>query len=334
MQCDKRLGIGKHHVDCSLTRRAIIFSKDSCRLRKWPQNLQTTAMKRTSRHGKPRLSLNQPTTPKRACSRGVEDRTIPKERQWKPSVSSRQSQLRFITAEPVDLTLITPTGDRPLPMRLCERWISRQTFRGTIQWIVVDDGKTETELRMGQQRIRRLPRSDDPPHTLALNLKKAIPHVASEKVLIIEDDDWYAPNYLEVMSQHLDRFELVGEGHSFYYHLGERLYRPCGNERHASLCQTGFRRSAVLQSLNSVCESTDKFVDLRLWKYFVGKRKVFVSSPGPIALGIKGLPGRPGQTMGWRPKHGSIWKADASFEVLRQFIAGDIEHYQAFLNHV
>ena len=79
------------------------------------------------------------------------------------------------------VTLITPTGDRPQCFRLCEHWMRRQTYDGTVQWIVVDDGHSPTRATQGQIYIRREPQEGDPPHTLCANLRLALPRVAHDR---------------------------------------------------------------------------------------------------------------------------------------------------------
>jgi len=37
------------------------------------------------------------------------------------------------------IALITPTGARPKQIRLCAEWMKRQTYNGSVLWIVVDD---------------------------------------------------------------------------------------------------------------------------------------------------------------------------------------------------
>jgi hypothetical protein len=48
-----------------------------------------------------------------------------------------------------DLTLITCTADRPEAFQLCERWMARQTYRGSIQWIVADGDRRAKRTHFG-----------------------------------------------------------------------------------------------------------------------------------------------------------------------------------------
>ena len=143
------------------------------------------------------------------------------------------------------VTLITPTGDRIEAFELCRRWMSLQT-KGQFQWIVVDDGYTPLPdyLQAGTEYVRREPKEGEN-HTLPLNLKLAVSLIKGNKILIIEDDDYYGPDYIAIMSEWLDKFQLVGECCARYYHVPTMRYRRIGYSQHASLSQTGFRAELI-----------------------------------------------------------------------------------------
>ena len=103
------------------------------------------------------------------------------------------------------LTLITPTGGRPEAFALCERWMGRQTYRGDVQWIVVDDCEEATVVTMGQTVIRPQPWWKlGAPTTQYANVRAALELVKHDKIVHIEDDDWYGPTYLETTYHRLD----------------------------------------------------------------------------------------------------------------------------------
>lgn len=196
------------------------------------------------------------------------------------------------------ITVITPTGDRPLAFWLCQRWMMYQTQQPN-QWLVIDDGKTPTTHIVPMQYVRRKPRADDPKHTLVVNLKKALPLITGDKVIIWEDDEYYAPDYIERMARELDSHEVVGIKRSKYYHLSTGGYLQIGNGRHASLAQTAFRRS-FLPELKTLWDG-DMSLDMRIWKKAGGRGHLFDDTASPLYLGIKGLPGRLGIGKGHDP---------------------------------
>lgn len=228
------------------------------------------------------------------------------------------------------ITLITPTGDRPLAFELCKRWMGQQTTKAD-QWIVVDDGKVPMDPPPGADYVRREPRSDDPPHTLNLNMEAAISHIKGTKIIIIEDDEYYAPGYVEVLSKALDTAEVAGICNSRYYHLPIGGYVRMSNMAHASLAQTGFRDGFIpaLQSL--VKGDINYYLDMRIWETANANSmgRLFVDDPVPLYAGIKGLPGRGGIGAGHNPNmYGN--RLDRTRKILKAWVA-DHEVYTDIL---
>ena len=224
------------------------------------------------------------------------------------------------------ITAITPTGDRPLAFSLCRRWMEGQT-QGPDQWIVVDDGKNPMKPFDGIDYIRREPLPSDPKFTLAENLKAAIPHVKGDKIIIIEDDEYYAPIYIEVMGKNFGRHEVVGIGKSRYYHLPSGGYMIIGNMGHASLAQTAISKS-FLSFFQSILTPGKLYIDYEVWRRAKKRGSGFIFfDPKPIYVGIKGLPGRIGIGRGHDRK---IYRMiDRGRKVLRQWIPQD---YQVYLD--
>ena len=196
--------------------------------------------------------------------------------------------------------VITPTGDRPEALALLRNWMVAQT-RQPDQWLIIDDGKKPVKPKQFPMAtvIRREPRADDPTCTLGKNLEVALSHVAHDKILIMEDDDWYAPTYIETMAALLNDHELAGIWGTKCYHLGVPGFREMGREDHASLSQTGFRKSMIPQVIASI--PGDCSVDLRLWwDHNGGKGHLIPGADKRLHCAIKGLPGRPGA--GWRER--------------------------------
>jgi hypothetical protein len=239
------------------------------------------------------------------------------------------------------ITVITPTGDRPLAFALLRRWMDQQT-RKPDQWIVVDDGKApfirDPEYRGGPfQYIRREPRPTDPKHTLDLNMKAALPLISGGKILVMEDDEYYAPGYISEMSKHLDSFEVVGICRSKYYHLPSGGYQQIGNVGHASLAETGFRRSFIPSFARCIDNGiVAHWLDDQLWKLVRDSKGtttkisslLFVDTATPLYVGIKGLPGRGGMGMGHQTR---MYKTTDSADraILKQWIPKD---YQVYLD--
>ena len=252
------------------------------------------------------------------------------------------------------ITAITPTGDRPMAMSLCQRWMTNQTMRPD-QWLVVDDGQVPFVPFVPMEYVRREPRAGDPKHTLAINLLQAIPLIKGDKILIIEDDEYYAPNYVEEMAKRLDTGTIAGITQNRYYHLPTGGYYMMHNMGHASLAQTAFT-SAFIPTFKGAVEASMfvDFLDIRIWRmakqslvrsFKFGSRALttrgrtvgqapkgdlvlFSDADAPLYVGIKGLPGRNGIGMGHNP--GMYPNRDTSGRrVLRQWMPLD---YQVYLD--
>jgi len=231
------------------------------------------------------------------------------------------------------LTLITPTGDRPLAFALCQNWIRKQTLQSA-QWIVVDDGKIPLKPYIPMEYVRREPHPNDPQCTLSLNLEASLPLIKGNKIIIIEDDDYYAPKYVAEMALRLDQHEIVGIGDAKYYHLNSGRYYRHGNMNRASLAQTAFRASFIpefKEILNRKRGST--FIDSIIWEKagWNGRGFIFIDNNNDsLYAGIKGLPGRRG-VIGHNPKSYRNPHVDISRKVLRQWVPKDHDVYMAFV---
>jgi hypothetical protein len=235
------------------------------------------------------------------------------------------------------ITAITPTGDRLLAFSLCRRWMENQT-RQPDQWIVVDDGKMPMsgpslrDTENGFEYVRREPRLTDPKFTLADNLRTAIPHIKGNKILIIEDDEYYAPGYVATMARYLDKYEVVGIGRSRYYHLPIGGYAVIGNMDHASLAETGFRRS-FLPEFRQILTPGKLYIDFAIWRKAKIRHKGFIfrDEKAPLYVGIKGLPGRNGIGRGHDERLYKYFDKDR--RILKKWIPRDYQIYLEVLRN-
>lgn len=225
------------------------------------------------------------------------------------------------------ITLITPTGMRPEAFQLCEKWMSRQTYKGNVQWIVVDDGEIPTKTNLGQQVIRPQPFWQPGMNSQSRNLLSALDSISYSYVLIIEDDDWYAPEYIQQMAEELDHHEVVGEIKAVYYNLAHKSWHRHRNSEHASLCQTGFHISQ-LEKFKWACQSSG-FIDIVFWKNVFGSNKGLFTRDAPLCVGIKELPGREG--IGSGHKHGNRYAPDLDLIKLEELVGTDIEYFRPYI---
>lgn len=196
------------------------------------------------------------------------------------------------------MTVITPTGARPEAFAKCVEYMQAQTYTGRVRWVIVDDGPEAmpTPKVKGWQIVHARPEPLWEPgqNTQARNLLEGLSFAAPEdRVAIVEDDDAYAPWWLERVSEWLDFDDLVGEAPSIYRHLNG-AEKNMGNKTHASLCATAMCDGAI-DDFRRVLNEGGKMIDVRLWKR---GGKIYPQQGGVI--GIKGYPGRPGIGVGHR----------------------------------
>lgn len=227
------------------------------------------------------------------------------------------------------VTLITPTGSRPEAFKLCEKFMARQTFKGSIQWIVVDDSpKNPTVCTMGQEYYVGPLEWSEGINTQRYNLALGLSKVKGDYVFIIEDDDNYQSEYIEVYLDFLKRAFLVGEGETFYYSLKEEAYKPMLNYKHASLCQTAFRKGAI-PFITKAIHSGEVYTDIVIWnRAKQGNIKHILFNGMNLCTGIKGFVGRTGIGVGHRP---ADFIPDPDHRVLRQLVRNDYNLYKPFL---
>lgn len=224
------------------------------------------------------------------------------------------------------LTLLTMTGERPEAFKLCQKWMSRQTYKGKVRWVIVDDGRTPSEVanvnsKWNIEIIRPEPFWHPGQNTQARNILAGLDVInTDEKLVIIEDDDWYSPKWLETIDSELEKAELVGETHARYYNVSSRKAKRHDNRTHSSLCSSAMRGDAI-RTLRSVCRPGIQFIDILLWQAH-SNNYLF---DGSGVVGIKGLPGRAGIGNGHSSKFNG--KHDAKLEILNSWIGKDVKEY-------
>ena len=220
------------------------------------------------------------------------------------------------------LTLLTATGERQQAWDLCQHWMLRQDYTGEVRWIIVDDGQTPqitTFQRSGWylEFVRPEPHWQPGMNTQSRNLRAGLARVkTTDRLVVIEDDDFAAPDWLTTVSNALLRAELVGETRARYYNIAQRRARQLGNTKHASLCATAMRGAAI-DTFRRVLSMSNKFIDIDLWA--TAKNRMLFE--GHRVVGIKGMPGRAGIGMGHRPDFQG--DRDPDGEILRSWVGDE-----------
>lgn len=175
-----------------------------------------------------------------------------------------------------------------------------QTYPGQVRWIVVDDGpepETMPEIEGWEiVHLRPEPLWQPGQNTQARNILAGLDHV-TDRVVIVEDDDAYAPWWIERCAEWLEDADLVGEAPSLYRHRNGRE-RDMGNRQHASLCATALRGPAI-EALRQVCRERSRGIDIELWRRCRSRGRIHPPTPRGV-VGMKGGPGRSGIGIGHR----------------------------------
>lgn len=231
------------------------------------------------------------------------------------------------------IVLITPTGGRPKQFTNCKKWMQSQTYRGDVLWLIVDDcvpttsfveegfKKNWTIKNINPTPVWRIGMNTQGRNLLAaIKVVKMIPSFLIGGIFIIEDDDYYTPEYLSCVTGSLKGFDLSGTKNTVYYNIPEKKYFVHNNNNHASLFQLGFSTN-VLSEFEKACRS--KWVDV----VFCGlvKNKNLFSVDKEIAVGIKGMSGRCGIGSGHRPN--GRYSIDLDLRVLKTLINSDYKQY-------
>lgn len=239
-----------------------------------------------------------------------------------------QTAINMIGELKEGITIITPTGDRKLALLKCIDYINRQTLQPT-QWVIGDNGEHKTVHNVKKLLNPNIQLDTIYNQKLAFlstgksftgNLLQIIPFIQYNKIIIFEDDDWYHPEYVKIVSERLDNFIITGEIKAVYYNIFHRKYRENQNTDRASLCQTAFRGELLVKFKKYCSINRDSaFVDSRLWKHCRDKHiKMGLFEDKRYSVGMKGLLGRKGVGIGHRP--GGSYKSDPRWEFLIRLI--------------
>lgn len=230
-----------------------------------------------------------------------------------------------------DFAVLTPTGDRQKLFNQCQKYLLRQTILPK-QWLVIDDGYKKLNKLSANIDYYARERTEEG-HTLRFNILHALDKIKYDKVIIMEDDDWYHPEYLEFMLNGLQDTDLFGYGCGIYYHVKLHCYVIFKNHHNAAFCATGFT-SQVFDKLKEVCfnPETNWSVDIQIWRKYINKKQIIPTDKNNIyVLGMKGLPSRrPGLTHSHK-ETGHPWTQDPDYEFLYKTIGDDIDFYQKLI---
>lgn len=199
------------------------------------------------------------------------------------------------------IALLTPTGGRPDQIKKCTQYMKSQTYSDPVVWVIVDDcipitsGMIQKNFRDDWEIVHLHPSPFWKPgdNTQGRNLKAGLEYIQTldvSAVFIIEDDDYYTPKYLSVMTSALEGFDVIGETETLYYNVNLRREKKNTNQNHSSLFQTAFTPKMIPTFLE-VIKTNVLYFDI---EFFKRAENIQFLSGLYLAVGIKGLPGRQG----------------------------------------
>jgi len=202
------------------------------------------------------------------------------------------------------VAVITCTGDRALAWKLCKYYQSRW-MDVPHTWVVIDG----------------------PAASYDLNLYRAFRHLPKgvEKIVIMEDDDWYGPNHLKAAVDALDKVSLYGEAPDRWYNIRTPSYGIQKNTTTAALASTAFRVELIRLFYDTLDQVTARFLDMNFWERARRAGVPHLLSDNRNVVGIKGMPGRGGLGYGHRIP---MDHRDPAFDKLREWIGLDYEPYR------
>lgn len=232
----------------------------------------------------------------------------------------------------MSVTVITCTGDRHKAFALCKQHVMAQTFRNNVEWLVVDDGADMVDTSHIDTYIRMPHRPGV--NTLNDNFTIALQAASGEFLVVFEDDDYYAPNYIETVLEFLGRVKLVGVREVTYYNL-KGLWRPIRNQTYAPLAFTAFDCDLIPLMLEAMDGGPYKTFDIGFWR-LAAKEKIttLMYKADGLCVGVKGFPGRAGIGLGHRNLEHSTWRVDADKSKAKELFGPAFELYEPFIGSI
>lgn len=231
------------------------------------------------------------------------------------------------------IALITPTGGRKEQIQLCERWMQNQTYTGKVLWVLVDDGRLKTtnnikgDFKENWEIVKVFPKPNwkKGQNTQSRNLQAGLDVVKDYKdvtyIFIIEDDDYYSPEYLVEMEKRFVNGKILGQTNSIYYNVKFNETSKLFNRGHSSLFETAFC-SKLIPAFEH-CLNT-KFIDIVFWNYIPRSKRILFQSDKLISIGIKGIKGRNGITNQHTLKQNKKYVIK---DTLTELIGNDAKYY-------
>lgn len=249
-----------------------------------------------------------------------------------------------------DVTIITPTRDRPQQLQLVIDCINNQTVKPD-KWVIVDDGPQPlSDQFLGKITVplEYIWYEKICNKSVTQNSLRALQKVSTNKCIVIQDDDYYPRTYIQHMSQLLQGKQnaLVGQLKWHIYRLSTGYYTIKDGVRKKPGCGTAFQwhavgfigeqiRRLIISAFTAVrggwCPPdllTQRIVDMKHFQQNI----VDMKQHAAISLKDYGV-GTPGVVSIHRSDAGLIRDSD-DFSVFKSWLGSDWVKYQKYLGRL
>lgn len=232
------------------------------------------------------------------------------------------------------INLLTPTNNRVDVFSLCARWMQNQTYEGPVNWIVIDDGKEKVQVpKVKNWNIVHIQRPPMEGNSHAANLLEGLEHLKSDKVIMIEDDDYYHPKYVQLCAAGLEEKSIIGCNKLIKYSLPTKTYMLSTYNMPAPVAMVGTSFKGKIDEFKKICEEADplagdqQLLDVKLWGLFSDAEKGYYKNDYPIVVGLKGH-----VKNGITTKHERhLGTPDSNLNMLKKILREDIALYKPYL---
>ena len=163
------------------------------------------------------------------------------------------------------ISLCTPTHNRRIFINTMIKCVMNQTYKGPLEWIIVDDGDDKIEDLVKDIPFVRYYAVEK----MTIGAKRNLIHkyTKGDVLIYIDDDDYYPPQRIEHVLESLNSSLICGSSIMYIYFSNlNKIYKfgPYGTN-HATAATFGFKRELLNQTAyNNDKKGEEKFF-LKKW---------------------------------------------------------------------
>lgn len=170
---------------------------------------------------------------------------------------------------------------------------------------------------------------DGPGRSYDVNLRSALVILLNEmpdfeNIVIMEDDDWYGPNYLAETLTCLKYADAVGVWPHKMYNIRYPSWRIVNPPAMSALAATAFKRSQFDLFFGCLERISARSLDGLFWDMLKRRGVTIGLRDSSQFVSIKGMFGRPGLSY----SHGHAIGPVDDWSKLREWIGQDVEYYR------